>query len=156
MKNFMLLLTLATAGLVCAQPPDGSLPRRGPGDGFGGPNTERRLARNLGLTADQQNVVHTALQEHAVQTKGFGTQMQALHTSLAGAIKSGDTGQIDQISTQMSQLHQQETAAHAKAMAKVYAALTPDQKAKVGSNLEMLLGPGGIRRGGPPQNPNNQ
>jgi Spy/CpxP family protein refolding chaperone len=55
-------------------------------------------------------------------------------------VKAGDEAQIEKISQDLSQLHQQQMVAHAKNIAKIYATLTPDQKVKVGPNLEMLMG----------------
>jgi len=154
-----LALSLITAVSLLAQPPQGAGPRGhfGPppdGTGPGGPNLEYRLTRSLSLTAEQQNKVHTAIEESHVQTKGMMEQMQNLHKALAAAVKSGDESQIEKASTDIANLHQQQTSIHGKTMAKVYAALTADQKTKVGPNLEMLMGPGvrgpGMRR--PPAN----
>jgi len=50
--------------------------------------------------------------------------------ALREAVKSGSEQRIDQITQQNAQLDAQMRAIHAKAMAKVYAILTPDQKAK--------------------------
>src|SRR5712691_3031339 len=60
-------------------PPPGMM--GGPGSVLDGPNAEQRLASVLGLTAEQQNKVHTALEEQKVQTKGLG-DMVALRNQL--------------------------------------------------------------------------
>lgn len=144
-------LSLLTAGALFAQPP---APRRafGPGPGPRGPRDfESRLTQNLGLNAEQQNKVHTIMAESRLSQKGNGEQMQSLHASLTEAIKAGDEAKIDKITQDIGSLHQQQTANHAKTMAKIYGTLTADQKAKAGPNLEMLLGgPMGGRRPGPP------
>jgi Spy/CpxP family protein refolding chaperone len=101
------------------------------------------LTQALGLSAEQQNKLHTVLLDRQVQTKGMAEQMRTLHTSLAAAVKSGDESLIDKASLDIANLHQQQTAIHAKSVAKIYAALTPAQKTKVGANLEMLMGPAG-------------
>jgi Spy/CpxP family protein refolding chaperone len=136
-------LAVAMAGLVSAQPVP--RPRFGPGNGgpgnFGhGGNLEQRLTRQLGLNAEQQNKVHTILAESRIASQDVPQKMQALHASLTEAVKAGDEAQIEKISQDLSQLHQQQMAAHAKNIAKIYATLTPDQKVKVGPNLEMLMG----------------
>jgi Spy/CpxP family protein refolding chaperone len=156
--RYFALSLIASVALVSAQTqqaptpgPRGHFPPNGD-FGPGGPGLERHLTRTLNLSAEQQNKVHTVLEEGRVQTKGMAAQMHTLHQSLAAAVKSGDESQIDKATQEISTLHQQETAIHAKGMAKIYAALTADQKTKVGPNLEMLLGPGGRGRGmRPPQ-----
>jgi Spy/CpxP family protein refolding chaperone len=117
---------------------------------------ESRLAQNLGLNAEQQNKVHTVMAESRLSMQGLREQRQTLDAQLTAAIKSGDESQIENVTQQMGNLHQQETAIHAKTTAKVYASLSADQKAKVGPNLEVLRGGpmGGRRPGPPPARPN--
>jgi Spy/CpxP family protein refolding chaperone len=164
MKRFAFALSLLAAGLVCAQTPQaatatpGSGPHphmRGPHGGNPDDRFEAHLTKALSLNATQQNTVHTVLEERRVSTKGLGQQMQALHTQMVTAIKNGDESSIEKVTTEMGTLHQQEQTAHAKAVSKIYASLTAEQKTKVGAHLEMLMheGPGfeGFgRHGGPP------
>ncbi len=144
MKMNFLLLAVAATGLVFAQGP-----RRGMGGpgGPAGPDTEARLTRTLGLNATQQNAVHTALQEHRVATAGLRDQMYNLNTQLHTAIKAGAADQIDKLAASIGALHQQQLASQAKAAAKIYAALTDDQKTQLGDNIGMLMGGGPM---GPP------
>jgi len=156
MKRYAFTLFLL-AGLVCAQPPQGPRPHMRPPQGNPDDMLEQRLTKNLGLNAIQQNNVHTLLAENRVMSKGMGQQMQTLHGQLVTAVKNGDESTIESVSVQISNLRQQQETQHAKAMAKIYATLTPDQKTKVGPNLEMLMGRGGMgfgpgRRPGPPPN----
>jgi Spy/CpxP family protein refolding chaperone len=146
MKTFAFALSLLTAGFVSAQSPT---PAPAPGQRHhmrpapaGSPDDmlESRLTMRLGLNATQQNGVHTALAEARVQQNGMSTQMRTLHTQMLEAIKAGNTDQIDSISSQLSELHKQQTSIHAKTMAKIYGSLTADQKTKAGANLEMLMG----------------
>lgn len=132
-----LALSLLTAGFLCAQPAPQPRPRFTPGAGA---RMEQRLTQTLSLTAEQQNKVHTALTESDVVLKGNRQKMQDLHTALLAAVKAGNEDQIDKISQDIATVHQQETAVRAKSMAKIYGALTADQKAKAGQNLEMLMG----------------
>jgi Spy/CpxP family protein refolding chaperone len=138
MKIGSIALSLLAAGLVVAQSP-GPHPR----------NFEQRLATDLGLSAEQQNKVHTTLAESNLVMQGSHQKMQDLHTALSAAIKSGNEAEIDRISQEMATVHQQQTAARAKSMAKIYSTLTADQKAKVGENLQMLMGGPGPGFGGP-------
>jgi Spy/CpxP family protein refolding chaperone len=149
MKSYGLALSFLIAGVLFAQTPAVApanpgqhphmRPRGNPDDFF-----EARLTRSLGLNATQQNTVHTVLLENRTMSKGFGQQLQTLHSQMVTAVKNGDESTIDSVTTQMSSIRQQQEALHAKAMAKIYAALTPDQKTKVGANLEMLMGRGGM------------
>jgi Spy/CpxP family protein refolding chaperone len=50
--------------------------------------------------------------------------------ALKAAVRTDNEGQIDQILQQDSQLNAQARAIHAKAMAKFYQILNPDQKAR--------------------------
>ena len=132
----ILVLSLIGASVLAAQQPRRRFDAADPGHGI-----ERRLTGSLGLTAAQQNKVHTILSERDVISKGSREQMQALNASLTAAIKAGNDDQIERISGDIAALHQKQTALHAHSLAKIYAALTPDQQAKVGPNLEMLMGP---------------
>ena len=89
-----------------------------------------RLTNRLNLTADQQNQVKAIFKESREQTKSLQPKLHQEREALNAAVKSGSEQQIDQILTQNAQLNTQMRAAHVKAMAKVYALLTPEQKAK--------------------------
>lgn len=154
MKTYLLALSLLGASLAWAQQASTTVQAPQQRMRAGGPgnfeqNFEQRLATRLGLNATQQNAVHTAMMESQTQLQGMSQQRRTLHASMVAAIKSGNTDQIDQISQQMSLLQQQEMAVRAKATARIYATLTPDQKTKVGDRVEMLGGPGFGPRMGP-------
>src|SRR5581483_898574 len=153
-----LILSLLAAGMAVAQPP-APRPHFGRGPGAPGPRDfESRLTQNLGLSAEQQNKVHTIMAENKLSMQGTHQQMQTAQAALTEAIKSGDESRIDKASQDIANLHQQQTALHAKSMAKIYSTLTTDQKAKVGPNLELLRGgpAGGRRPGAPPAAKPNQ
>jgi len=154
-KTFSFALSLLAAGLVSAQTPTPTptprphmhpMPNGNPDDML-----EKRLTNHLGLNATQQNGVHTALAEARVQQNGMSTQTRTLHKQMVEAIKAGNTDQIDSLSSQLSELHKQQTSIHARTIAKIYGSLTPDQKTKAGANLEMLMGHmgAGFGPGGP-------
>jgi Spy/CpxP family protein refolding chaperone len=154
-KMKILLLFAVGASFLAAQQTT-TAPTRPDWGRRGGPplSFEQRLTQKLGLTAEQQNTVHTIIAEREVILRGNRQQTETLNKSLTAAIKAGNTTEIDSLSQQMATLHQAQIAQHSKSVAKMYAALTPAQQAKVGTNLEMLrggFGPGPRRGpGGPP------
>lgn len=163
----LVLATACLAGVVFAQqpPPGAAGPRggfgRGPGAGMRGPMSERRLTAQLNLTAEQQNKIQTVLDESRVQEQGMNQKAADLQTQLAAAVRAGDESKIDQISQDISTVRQQRTAIEAKAMAKIYATLTPDQRTKFDPMLNRALGmrtgrggPGARPRPGGRQQPN--
>jgi len=98
-----------------------------------GPRSERfvaRLTKRLGLTSDQQNQVKAIFKESREQAKALAPKLREERMALREAVKSDSVQKIDQITQQNAQLNAQREAIHAKAMAKVYGILTPDQKAK--------------------------
>jgi Spy/CpxP family protein refolding chaperone len=173
MKITFLSLSFLACGVAFAQQPQATQQTNQQGTGRRGHmgpretpeqaelRSEQRIAQHLGLSAAQQNSLHTTRADARVQTNGMNDKMHTLHTSLNAAIKSGNEGQIDTISQEIATVHQQQTAIHAKTTAKIYSSLTADQKTKVGENLGMLggggpgfgpgfgRGPGGPRGRGP-------
>lgn len=162
MKMKLFLVSLCAAGLavstMLAQAPQKRFgqPKGDPsamGLGFGailaGPNVEQRLTNALSLTPEQQNAVHTALQEASVQRQGLPEKAVADRKQLADAIKANNTGQIDSITADLASINQQQTSILAKTMAKIYALLTPDQQAKLNQGLSrgMNRGMAQMRRG---------
>lgn len=163
MKTSLIALSLLISGLAFAQTTPES-PRQGRqfGRRMGQPGTpeqaqqrfEQRLAQHLSLSATQQNKVHTVLADSNVQSNGLNEKMHSLHATLDTAIKNGDEAQIDKLSTDIANLHQQQTAIHSKTIARIYSTLTADQKTMVGDRLEMLSGRGpGLGFGPPPGGP---
>jgi Spy/CpxP family protein refolding chaperone len=120
MKLGTFFLPLLVAGALSAQP--------------AGPHTRQpmmqRLTASLNLTADQQAQAKSIFQGARQQTKAMAPQLRQEHQALSAAIKSDNEAQIDQLSQQDAQINAQARAIHAKAMAKFYSILTPDQKAK--------------------------
>jgi Spy/CpxP family protein refolding chaperone len=142
MKTRVTLLSLCLAGLLAAQPgpPPGPGPRGGRGQfGLGGPLSEKRLATALNLSAEQQNKIHTAFEEARVLQKGIAEKNATLRSQLAAAVKAGNEAQIDTVTQEMAQVHQQQTAIRAKSLAKVYASLNADQKTQIDRMLNREL-----------------
>ncbi len=152
-----------------AQPAQGTTPGtrggRGPNPNFGrgpgwggrglnllGPNAEARLTKQFGLDATQQNTLHTTIMSAQVQQKGMREKEGTLRTQLAAAVKAGSESAIDSAALEIETLHQQQTSIHAKALATVYASLTPAQQAKFLPMMNRELGMPGPGRG-PRQRP---
>lgn len=139
-------VTLMMGAALLAQPPAGMRDRS--------QRLENMLTRSLSLNVTQQGQVHTILADAQVQSQGIQDQLKPLRTSLIAAIKANDSAQIEALQGQISPLQQQLDTIHSKAAAQIYAALTPDQQAKIGNAIGMLMGGGfgpGMRRGGPPK-----
>jgi Spy/CpxP family protein refolding chaperone len=146
MKLPITILSLALAGTLMAQktPSPQAVPEQSSGHSAqhstAVDRTDRmvqRLTRRLNLTPDQQTRVRDILMDSKSQAKPLASQVKEERMELKAAIRSDSESKIDQITRQNAQLNAQMEAAHAKAMAKIYAALTPDQKAKfdrMGSN----------------------
>src|SRR5260370_30974885 len=90
----------------------------------------RRMARVLNLTADQRAQAQQILAGAKQEAAPLRQQMQQNRKALADAIKSGNDAQIDQITRSAAPVKAQLAAIHARAMGKIYATLTPEQKAK--------------------------
>ena len=122
MKIPIALLSLAAAGVMMAQTPAPAQPRSG--------WMVQRMTRHLGLTADQQTQVKSILKEAREQNKAIALKLRAERQALKSAVESGSHQQIDRILTDNAQMNAQAEASYVKAMSKVYALLTPDQKTK--------------------------
>ena len=150
-----LLASLCLAGVISAQqaPPRPRGPGGPDGPGFrgdlGGPMSERRLTRQLNLNSEQQNKVHTVIEESRVMLKGTDQRERDLRTQLATAVKAGDEASVDRLSQDLATIQQQRTAVQAKAMGKIYASLNADQKAQIEGELNRSLGVPGPRPRGP-------
>jgi Spy/CpxP family protein refolding chaperone len=90
----------------------------------------QRLTKRLDLTQDQQDRVKAIFADSKTQAKALNPQLREERMELKAAVKSDSPSQIDHITQQNATLNSQAEAIHVKAMAKVYALLTPAQKAK--------------------------
>lgn len=84
----------------------------------------------LNLTPAQQMQVKGILRETRAEDQALAPQVRQERTALHAAIKSDALGQIDQITQQNVNVNAKMEANHLKTIAKIYAILTPDQKAK--------------------------
>ena len=131
------LLSMMLAGASLAQQPR---PRAG------GWMSEQRLTNQLNLDAVQQNKVHAAMEEARVAQQGLDQKVFDLRSQLAAAIKSGSEPNIDRVAQDMASVQQQQTAIHAKALAKIYGSLDAQQQARFERIMSRDLGTPGLRR----------
>jgi Spy/CpxP family protein refolding chaperone len=129
--KFALAAALAS-GLAVAQSPqpqerENRAGMRGPRRG----HMLERLAKRLNLTEAQKEQAKAAFQAAQEQAKPLRQQLKQTHQELADAVKTGKTDvEIDQITARQGALMGQLAAVRSKAMAKVYATLTPEQRQK--------------------------
>jgi Spy/CpxP family protein refolding chaperone len=121
------------AGLALAQTPAGA--PQADAAGTTTPKTFRaavrhRMVKALGLTDAQKQQAKAIFQATKTANQPIRTQLQQNRQALAAAVKANDIGQIRQLAQVQGNLKGQVMAARAEAMAKFYATLTPDQKAK--------------------------
>lgn len=135
------------AGMVLAQDAPGFSQRPEQGQAQGNRmrrgNPMGRLAADLNLTDAQKAQAAQIFQASRQEAKPVAQQLRQYRQDLAAAVKSGAAGtQIDQVTAKMGPLVAQVTAIHAKACARFYATLTPEQQQKVGSRMDHFLGGG--------------
>jgi Spy/CpxP family protein refolding chaperone len=124
MKLPTALLSVLMASGLMAQPP-APAPSSARSGGI-----LQSLTQRLDLTADQQARAKAIFADARQQAKALAPRLREERSALKAAVKSDAESQIDQITAKNAQLTAQIEAVHVKAMAKVYAMLTPDQKAK--------------------------
>jgi Spy/CpxP family protein refolding chaperone len=90
----------------------------------------QHLAKELSLTPDQQTKVRAIFADTHQRAEALQPKIREERDALKAAVKAGNDREIDRILQQNSQLNADFEAMHVKAMAKVYAMLTPDQKTK--------------------------
>lgn len=99
------------------------------------------IATYLGLTDAQKETFQAVLQDAKTQAEPIVTQLKTGHENMAAAIKAGKPeSELTQIATAQGALMGQMAAIHAKAFAKIYAQLTPEQKAKADQLHEHMQG----------------
>jgi Spy/CpxP family protein refolding chaperone len=126
MKRYLVIFTALgamAAGMALAQTsaPSPAAPKA---------RLTKNLIQALDLSAAQKQQGKTILQNTRQQTQPLAQQLKADRQSLSAAVQSGDSAQIQQLSTAMGTLHGQVLAIRSAGKAQFYALLTPDQKAK--------------------------
>jgi Spy/CpxP family protein refolding chaperone len=116
------VLTLAAALTLCAQPAK---------RGHGGQRHLRAMAKVLSLTPEQMGQAQSIFQEAGQSAKPLRLQLRDTRAQLQKAIQSGDTNQIQQLSSTQGTEQGQLAAIRATSMSKLYKILTPDQQQKL-------------------------
>lgn len=89
-----------------------------------------RMFQNLNLTDTQKQYAKDLFQQSRAANQGLRDQLKANHDALAVAVKSNNEADITRLTAEQGRIHGQLSAERAKAMAKFYAQLTPEQKTK--------------------------
>ena len=148
MKNSLIKLAGLAAlagGLIFAQT---TAPAPGGGAGTHGARRARiaqRISNYLQLTPDQQAQAKQIFASARQEATPLRQQMKQNRQALRSAIQSGNDAQIDQITKAQAPVMAQLAAIRAHAFEKVYATLTPDQKAKADNMRQMFHGGRGQR-----------
>jgi Spy/CpxP family protein refolding chaperone len=101
---------------------------------------------SLNLSDAQKEQAKSIFSSSRESTRALEQQLRDARQALNTAAKNGASDvQIDQLAAAIGPLSAQAAAAHAKAFAKFYAILTPEQKAQVGDR--MLGGDRGMSKG---------
>jgi protein CpxP len=89
-----------------------------------------RMLRALNLTDAQKQQARGIFQQAKQSAKPLGQQLRTNRQALAEAVKANNVSLIQSLSREQGNLRGQLLAVRSEAMAKVYATLTPEQKAK--------------------------
>ena len=89
-----------------------------------------RMLAALNLTDAQKQQAKSLFQQTRQNLQPIVQQARQNRDALAAAVKANDTAQIQQLSAQQGNLNGQILAMRSASMAKFYATLTPDQRAK--------------------------
>ena len=143
MKIEALILPVILAGAMSAQtatPPANTQTHQ-----RNHPQMMQKLTADLNLTADQQAKAKQIFDQSRQQRKALAPKLKEERGAVLQAIKTDNTAQIDRLIQQNSQVNAQAAEIHAKAMAKFYAILNPDQKAKMDQKMAHFMHPMGPR-----------
>jgi protein CpxP len=97
-----------------------------------------RMFQALDLTDAQKQQTRTFLQQAKQNAQPLMTQLRANRHALAAAVKANDVAQIHTLAAQQGNLEGQLLGIRSEARAKVYALLTPEQKAKADAMREKV------------------
>ena len=105
----------------------------------------QRFAKFLNLTPDQKAQAKQIMADARSQAMPLRQQLKQNRQALREAIQSGNDAQIDQITKAEAPVRAQLASIHAHAMEKIFATLTPEQKAKA-SQMHRFMGPNAAHR----------
>jgi Spy/CpxP family protein refolding chaperone len=106
-----------------------------------------RAATQLELTDSQKQFAQSVFKENREAARPLMQQLRQGREQMAAAVKANNDAEITRIANQQAQLTAQLHALQAKALAKFYAQLTPEQKAKADSMYSKLQNRFGSRAG---------
>ena len=89
-----------------------------------------RIAQYLNLTPAQMEQAKAELKAAHQSAQPVREQLKQVRQGMFDAVRANDTAKIDQLSNQEASLKGQMAAMRNEAFAKIYASLTPEQKAK--------------------------
>ena len=89
-----------------------------------------RMVQALNLSDSQKQQAKAIFQQTRQTAKPIADQLKQNREALSAAVKANNVAQIDSLSAQQGTLRGQLLAARSEGMAKFYALLTPDQRAK--------------------------
>lgn len=127
-----------------------------PGAGRGHGRMFRHAAGELGLTEQQKQFAKQLFADSRKQAEPIATELKQVRQSLAAAVKANNTGEIATLSARQGVLSGQLAEVRANSMAKFYAQLTPEQKAKADELREQRRNRSGERHGRPDRAAPNQ
>ena len=118
--------------MAFAQAPVASTPQPDSGKAAMKPRAtlRHRMLKALNLTAEQKQQAQTIFQQTRQSVQPVAQQAKQNRQALADAVKANDTAKIQQLATQQGSLQGQLLTLRSESMAKFYALLTPDQRAK--------------------------
>jgi Spy/CpxP family protein refolding chaperone len=131
LTRFAAVAALA-AGMAFAQAPAPAAPPPVPATTAKSPRAvlRHRMLKALNLTAAQKQQAKAIFQQTKQNVQPVAQQARQNREALAAAVKANDTAQIHNLSAQQGSLEGQVLAMRSESMAKFYATLTPDQRAK--------------------------
>jgi protein CpxP len=123
----------------------------------GGPGGPRHgdmlehMARALNLTEDQKQQVKTIMDSAHAAAEANHAKAEEIHKQLEAAVANGqfDEAQVRALANQKAQLDADMMVEHLRAMSKVFAILTPEQRTKA-QELHKQMGERHRREGPPP------
>ena len=149
------VLVIGATVFAVAQGPEAM--RRMHGGPHGHGDMLEHMARELNLTEDQKTQAKGIMDAAESAASGIHTKLEEIHKQLDAATANGqfDENQVRTLANQQAQLQAEMMVEHLRAKSKIFAILTPEQRAKAEElHKRGPGGPGGpYRRQGPPPPP---
>jgi Spy/CpxP family protein refolding chaperone len=101
-------------------------------------NMAGRLAQHLNLTEAQKAQAKSFFQEAQREAQPLAAELKQIRQAVHEAAKSGNQAEIDRLSARQGVVLGQMAAIRTKAMSKVYATLTPEQREKADQLQEKM------------------